>query len=160
MGTRGYEITLAQYAWQYAQNGTKVENAGGGFLYMVAAESGANPVLTVYFGPEVVSAKYDVYCTIVPALAADSLLVDESTILDFKMQYREGNKKKTVDLKKSFITSPDKVEQVLVASGVSVPFFDSEACVTITVNVPTSQRDQYKRRVRVKDVKLVPVSTY
>ncbi len=144
----------------FPQKDTKVEGVSNGFIKLVSTGTGAtNAYLAVFFGPQVVSAKYDVYCTIVPACAEDSLLT-QPTILDFGWMYTRGITTMTstspISLRKGFVTNATEVEEVLVKEGLDVLTYDGAPALVITINVPTAQRDQYERIVRIDNIRLVP----
>lgn len=155
-GNIGYEGSIS---WSLPEEETSIEEAKGGFLLLEETTNAPSPILSVYWGYEGVSAKYDIYCTIIPGVASDPLNINERTKLDFGLQYRLGNSNRSFELLKGFITDPLEVQRVLVAQNVEIPYFDVSARLTIAIKVSQTESELYRKRVRIKDVTFVPVRT-
>jgi hypothetical protein len=92
----------------------------------------------------------------VPGNTEDSTNLEEKTLLDFAMSYKNGHFARNVNLNRAQETHPTELGLVQAGSEVNIPTFDSEVSLTITIKVPSAQRDKYKRNVRIDNVRLVP----
>lgn len=149
-------VTTANYSLLYPGEKTKIKGISGGYFYITENSASRDPKLTVNFGDSILSAKYDIYCTIVPGNAEDSTNVNEQTLLDFSMSYKNGHFARNVNLNKGQETQATQLHLVQAGSEVNIPTFDSEVSLSITIKVPTAQRNKYKRNVRIDNIRLVP----
>lgn len=150
------DVTTANYTLLYPGENTKTQGISGGYFYITESSASRDPKLTVRFGDSILSAKYDIYCTIVPGNTEDSTNLEEKTLLDFAMSYKNGHFARNVNLNRAQETHPTELGLVQAGSEVNIPTFDSEVSLTITIKVPSAQRDKYKRNVRIDNVRLVP----
>lgn len=150
------DVTTANYTLLYPGEKTKIQGISGGYFYITENSASRDPKLTVRLGDSILSAKYDIYCTIVPGNTEDSTNLDEQTLLDFAMSYKNGHFARNVNLNKAQETHPTELRLVQAGSEVNIPTFDSEVSLSITIKVPTAQRDRYKRNVRIDNIRLVP----
>lgn len=133
-----------------------VPGVSGGYLYIEDNNIQMKPYIEIQLlGAK--SAKYDVYCTIVPANAEDATNEFDQTILDFDLVYFKNKNLITQTLNHGFVTDKTHLQEIKVATGLNIPFFDARAALAITINVPLSQTSMYARSVRIDKIRLVPV---
>lgn len=150
------DVTTANYMLLYPGENTKIQGISGGYLYLIENSASRDPKLTVNLGDSILSAKYDIYFTIVPGNTEDSTNVNEQTLLDFSMSYKNGHFARNINLNRGQETLPTELHLIQAGSEVNIPTFDSEVSLSLTVKVPSSKRDLYKRNVRIDNVRLVP----
>jgi uncharacterized surface protein with fasciclin (FAS1) repeats len=146
----------------YPHSNSAITGISGSFIRIMEGEGG-RPTLCIYFGPKALSAKYDLYCTIVPPIAENPLSDEKGTIIDFGFVYNRNapfrpGKIDTPNerLLTGYKTDPTRLETVLVKKDLEIRTFDGEPGLTITLNVPASQLETYGRSARIDNIYLIP----
>ncbi|NDW18958.1 fasciclin domain-containing protein [Dysgonomonas sp. 216] len=127
-----------------------------GYVKISQMQSTLYPRYDIYFGEnKVVSAKYDIYCRIVPAIAEDVSLVGEKALIDFALVYRSGTSLKTITLMTAHETDPENMETLLVGRGVELPSFDGKVGLRTSLN-RRSKAPDYAGSFRIDCIYLIP----
>jgi uncharacterized surface protein with fasciclin (FAS1) repeats len=150
-----YDALVLNATVKINQYANLISGVSGGYVLIEPTSLTSKPYVEITM-KGVLSGNYDLYCTVVPANAEDTTNVNEQTILDFSLGYFSGKTWKTKTITTGIITDKTNVQEILVGSNVSIPFFDSKASLIIQVNVPSSQAALYSRSVRIDKIRLVP----
>jgi uncharacterized surface protein with fasciclin (FAS1) repeats len=157
---KGYELANGgQVEKLYKNPLIPFEGVTGSYFKMIAGEPTKDPALCIYFGNKLLSAKYDVYVTIIPSSIE---LGKDSTILDFGWVYHSGTSVVQIGnpskagFVQGYVTKSNVLEEKLVCSNLNVATFDCNGGLVITVRVPAAQATQYSKIVRIGNVRLVP----
>lgn len=149
------------------------------YLEVQGTTASAAPGIT-FRVPNVLSGKYDIYATFVPAAVEDASLANDSTRMMFTFNYPDpatGKTKSTVFDDDSFLTSGTKMTTIKVAEGFQFPVSDfvdrlwlmnplndaASRLSSITVDVETNvERTEFNngvltRRFRIDRIYLIPV---
>ncbi|MBD5358927.1 MAG: fasciclin domain-containing protein [Bacteroides sp.] len=154
--------------------------SGHSYLEVQSTTVSASPGVT-FRVPGVLSGKYDIYATFVPAIVEDASQSNDSTRLMFTFHYPDpatGKNIQTVFEDETFLTSGTQMTTIKVADGFKFPVSDftdrlwimdplndySNKLSTITVDVePNVGRDEFNngiltRRFRIDRIYLIPVT--
>jgi hypothetical protein len=123
----------------------------------------------IYTFSNVLSAKYDIYCVVVPTAAENPLNVTDSTRLSFRIDYyakdAAGKGKLTRITSPSstynygtanYFTSPTHMKELLMVKGFKFPFSNADVKIQIATSVANSETAILSRKVRIDRILLKP----
>ncbi len=148
------------------------------YIEILPQTTAAQPGAT-FSVPNVLSGKYDIYATFVPASIDDEGITNDSTRVQFTLSYIDaGGKKKSKTFNdKSFITSPTQMTTIKVTEGFEFPisnYYDNlwlmdeqndvesmviNTTILVKTNVSVSEfnKNLMTRRFRIDKIIFVPV---
>lgn len=140
--------------------------SGHSFVDVVPETPDASPQV-VYSVPGVLSnVGYDIYAVFAPVLAYDTLASAENRLPNaFKVEIRchDQNGKATIPkrINTRFITTPDVVDSVLIASNLAFPtssygLGENQVTVRLSSNVGSSETSKYSRTMHLDCILFVP----
>lgn len=156
------------------------EVSGHSYLEVQGTTASAAPGVT-FRVPGVLSGKYDIYATFLPASVEDASLSNDSTRMQFTFNYPDpatGKNLSKVFADESFLTSGTRMTTIKVAEGFTFPVSDftdrlwlmdplndaASRLSTISVDVETNvERNEFNngvltRRFRIDRIYLIPVT--
>ena len=156
------------------------EVSGHSYLEVQGTTASAAPAISFRL-PGVLSGKYDIYATFLPASVEDASLSNDSTRMQFTFNYPDpatGRNRSTVFDDESFVTSGTRMTTIKVAEGFTFPVSDfvdrlwlmdptndkANRLSTISVDVETNvERNEFNngvltRRFRIDCIYLIPVT--
>lgn len=123
----------------------------------------------IYTFSNVLSAKYDIYCVVVPTAAENPLNVTDSTRLSFRIDYYAKDaagkgKLARLNLPSStynygaanYFTSPTHMKEILIVKGFKFPFSNADVKIQIATSVANSETAILSRKVRIDRILLKP----